>query len=93
MGTGNPELSTGAHLVGGDGGSGVVGGVMRITIEGDFNEIKALGKNLGSLLFGGLVDSAMAYADQAAASAARADTADRNALMRLEEIKKLKGEG
>lgn len=60
---------------------------MKITFEGDFNEIQD--SLLG--LFGESMKKAMSWADQAAASAAKADSAARNAAMALADIKKAEG--
>ncbi len=60
---------------------------MKISIEGDFEELKTV--LWGSLQ--GLFNQTKMYADQAAASASKADSAARNAEMSWEEIKKLKG--
>jgi hypothetical protein len=59
---------------------------MKITFEGEFEEIQD--SLLG--LFGKALKDSRMYADQAAASAAKSDTACRNSMMVLEEIKKEK---
>jgi hypothetical protein len=59
---------------------------MKITFEGEFEEIQ---ESLMGLFGKALKDSRM-YADQAAAFAAKSDTACRNSIMALEEIKKIK---
>jgi hypothetical protein len=59
---------------------------MEITFKGDFEEIKA--SLLG--LFGESMEKSKMYADQAAASAAKADSAARNSGILCNEIKKLK---
>ena len=61
---------------------------MKITFEGSFDEIQ---DNLGGLFGRPLRASAM-FADQAAASAARADACEGNCEKILAEIKNLKGE-
>ena len=60
---------------------------MKITFEGDFDEIKD--SLMG--LFGKALKDSMMFADQAAASASKADSAARNALMALNEIANKKG--
>ncbi len=60
---------------------------MKISVEGEFEELR-------TVLWGtlqGLLNQAKMYADQAAASASRSDTAARNAEMAWNEIKN-KGE-
>ena len=61
---------------------------MKITFEGEFEEMREIYKKL----FIAPLDIAKDYADQATASASRADSAARNAEMALEEINKHKGE-
>lgn len=55
---------------------------MKITFEGEFSEIKD--SLMG--LFGKALKDSMMFADQAQASAAKADTAARNAIMAAEKV-------